>query len=270
MKVERIRDLESLEELHDRWNELLFSLGQNSIFFTYEWVSSWWKSFSEDNTLEILTFKDEGGSLAGIAPFMTKGGLDKSSPNNKVRTLCFIASQEVSDYCDFITLDSRRKEFYVSLLSYLRTNYSDIDKIELIINKYLFRNDILGFTLGILMTLIVQSSSVTTSLIIPLAGAGLITVRQIFPYTVGANIGTTGTAILAAMATQNHIAVTVALAHLCFNIFGIILFYPLKFIPIWLAEFVGKKASQSTKNLVVFVAIYILLHFIPVILIFIT
>ena len=120
------------------------------------------------------------------------------------------------------------------------------------------------------MTLIVQSSSVTTSLIIPLAGAGLITVRQIFPYTVGANIGTTGTAILAAMATQNHIAVTVAFAHLCFNIFGIILFYPLKFIPIWLAEFVGKKASQSTKNLVVFVAIYILLHFIPVILIFIT
>ncbi|GAB4373247.1 MAG: Na/Pi symporter [Calditrichia bacterium] len=145
-----------------------------------------------------------------------------------------------------------------------------LDKIEFIINQYLFRNDLLGFSLGILLTLIVQSSSVTTSLIVPLAGAGVITIRQIFPYTVGANIGTTGTAILAALATQNDIAVTVAFAHLCFNIFGIAIFYPLKFIPIKLALFVGEKASKSTRNLVLFITIYILLHFIPVMLIFIT
>ena len=132
MKVESIRDSESLEKLHDKWNELLFSSESDSIFFTHEWVASWWTCFAEDNSLEILIFKDEGGSLAGIAPFMTKGGLDKSSPYNEGRTLRFIASQEVSDYCDFIMLDSRREEFYESLLSYLRRNYSDIDKIELI------------------------------------------------------------------------------------------------------------------------------------------
>ena len=142
-------------------------------------------------------------------------------------------------------------------------------KIEVIINQYLFRNDFLGFFLGILMTSIVQSSSVTTSLIIPLAGAGLISIRQIFPYTLGANIGTTVTAILAAMATQNDVAVTVAFSHLCFNIFGIAIFYPLKFIPIKLAEYVGEQASKSTKHLLLFVIIYILLHFIPVALIFI-
>ena len=51
-----------------------------------------------------------------------------------------------------------------------------LDKLEIIINNYLFRNDFLGLTLGILMTAIVQSSSVTTSLIIPLAGAGVISV----------------------------------------------------------------------------------------------
>lgn len=141
-------------------------------------------------------------------------------------------------------------------------------KIEVIINKFLFRNDFLGFFLGILMTSIVQSSSVTTSLIIPLAGAGLITIRQIFPYTLGANIGTTVTAILAAMATQSDVAVTVAFSHLCFNIFGIAIFYPLKFIPIKLAEYVGKQASKSKKHLVSFIIIYILLHFIPVVLIF--
>lgn len=145
-----------------------------------------------------------------------------------------------------------------------------LDKLEIVINKYLFRNDLIGFSLGVLMTLIVQSSSVTTSLIIPLAGAGIISIRQIFPYTLGSNIGTTGTAILAALATQNDVAVTVAFAHLFFNIFGIAIFYPLKIVPIWLAEFVGEKSSKSTKNLFSFITIYILLHFIPIILIFLT
>ncbi len=144
-----------------------------------------------------------------------------------------------------------------------------LSKIEIIINKYLFRRDSFGFVLGILMTSVVQSSSVTTSLIIPLAGAGLVSIRQIFPYTLGSNIGTTVTAILAALATQSDIAVTVAFAHLCFNIFGIMLFYPLRFIPIRLAEFVGAKASQSKRNLALFVVIYILLHFIPVVMILI-
>jgi len=144
-----------------------------------------------------------------------------------------------------------------------------LTKIEIVINKYLFRNDFFGFVFGILMTAVVQSSSVTTSLIVPLAGAGIISTRQIFPYTLGANIGTTVTAILAALATQNGIAVTVAFSHLCFNIFGIALFYPLRIIPIGLAEFVGEKASQSTRNLVSFIVIYILIHFIPVVLIFV-
>lgn len=138
-----------------------------------------------------------------------------------------------------------------------------LDKLEIVINNYLFKNDLSGFVFGILMTITVQSSSVTTSLIIPLAGAGLVSVRQIFPYTLGANIGTTVTAMLAAMATQNSVAVTVAFAHLIFNVFGILVFYPLKSIPISLAEYVAEKASRSTRNLLTFIVIYILLHFIP-------
>lgn len=145
-----------------------------------------------------------------------------------------------------------------------------LTRIEVIIDRYLFRNDLLGFVFGIFMTALVQSSSVTTSLIIPLAGAGLVSVRQLFPYTLGANIGTTITAMLAAMATLNSVAVTVAFSHLCFNIFGILLFYPLKFIPIRLAEFVGHQASRSKKHLVLFVMVYVLLHFIPVVFIFLT
>ena len=142
-----------------------------------------------------------------------------------------------------------------------------LDKVEIIINQYLFRNDLLALTMGILMTLVVQSSSVTTSIIIPLAGAGVVALRQVFPYTLGANIGTTGTAILAALATQNEIAITVAFAHLTFNVFGIFIFYPLRFIPIGLAEFIGRKASLSRRNLILFVLTYLILYLVPLALI---
>ena len=144
-----------------------------------------------------------------------------------------------------------------------------LDKLELIINNYLFKNDVLGFIFGIIMTAIVQSSSVTTSLIIPLAGAGIVQLRQIFPYTVGANIGTTVTAILAALATQNHVAITVAFAHLVFNLFGIIVIYPFKFLLIKLAQFVGDKAALSKKNLLIFLGAYLSVYIIPLIFIII-
>ncbi len=160
---------------------------------------------------------------------------------------------------------------FISLYYLIKTVKSLMaTRLTIIINDYLFKTVLSGFVFGILMTVLVQSSSVTTSMIIPLAGAGLVTIRQIFPYTLGANIGTTVTALLAAMTTQNPVAVTVAFSHLVFNIFGILMIYPLKSIPINLAEFVGKKASESSKNLTIFIVVYILLHFIPVIFIFLT
>jgi len=174
-------------------------------------------------------------------------------------------------YSNILLLIASVIGLFVALTFLIKTVRSLVlDKLELIINRYLFRNDVLGFVFGIIMTFIVQSSSVTTSIIIPLVGAGIISLRQIFPYTLGANIGTTGTAILAALATQNHVAVTVAFAHLCFNIFGIMIFYPLKFIPIKLAEIIGDKASASKKNLITFVSIYFTLYLIPLMIIIFT
>ncbi len=140
-----------------------------------------------------------------------------------------------------------------------------LNKIELIINKYLFKNDFMGMTWGMIMTFIVQSSSVTTSLIVPLAGAGIVKLRKIFPYTMGANIGTTGTALLAAFATGNPVAVTASFAHLVFNIFGILIFYPLKFIPIKIAEVVSEYVSKSKKNLIIFLLGYSAVYIVPVV-----
>lgn len=168
-------------------------------------------------------------------------------------------------YTKFVMMAVSLIVLFIALTVLIKTIRSLVlSKIEIIINSYLFRNDFTGFTIGAMMTAVVQSSSVTTSLIIPLSGAGIVSLRQLFPYTMGANIGTTVTAILAALATQSDVAVTVAFSHLCFNIFGILIFYPLKFIPIRLAELVGMKASQSRKHLIIIVIGYLLFYFIPI------
>ncbi len=140
-----------------------------------------------------------------------------------------------------------------------------LTKIEIFLDNYLFKNDFTAFLLGIIFTAAVQSSSITTSLVIPLVGAGLLTVRKIFPYTLGANIGTTITAILASFVTLNPVAITVAFAHLLFNVFAIIILYPVKKVPIWLAESFARLTTKSKKNTIIFLIIYFLLHIVPLV-----
>jgi sodium-dependent phosphate cotransporter len=120
-----------------------------------------------------------------------------------------------------------------------------LSSLEAFFSKYLFRNAPIAFCLGMVATALVQSSSVTTSLVVPLVGAGVLSVEQIFPYTLGANVGTTVTAILASLATGNVMAVTVAFSHLLFNIFGIALWYPFRVVPISIAKGLGERSAES-------------------------
>ncbi len=90
------------------------------------------------------------------------------------------------------------------------------------------RGPISGMASGTLITVLVQSSSTTTSLIVPLAGTGVFTLKQVYPFTLGTNIGTCITALLAATAITGPTAVLamqIALVHLFFNLFGILLIY---------------------------------------------
>jgi sodium-dependent phosphate cotransporter len=146
--------------------------------------------------------------------------------------------------------------------------YFTLDRLQVLLNRYLFKNDLSSFSLGALITAVVQSSSVTTSLIIPLLGSGLLTVEQVYPYTLGTNVGTTVTAILASLVTNQVQAVTIAFAHLLFNIFGILIFYPLKVIPIFLSRSLADLAAEKR----VMAALFVILTFyaVPLILIFIT
>ncbi|XP_042226482.1 sodium-dependent phosphate transport protein 2B-like [Homarus americanus] len=102
---------------------------------------------------------------------------------------------------------------------------------------------------GALMTFVVQSSSIFTSTLTPLIGIGVITVERSYPLTLGSNIGTTTTALLASMAGEGDglvYAIQIALVHLFFNIFGILFFYPIPFMrfPIPLAKKLGDTTAK--------------------------
>lgn len=139
-----------------------------------------------------------------------------------------------------------------------------LDRMSGLFDRVLFRNDAASFTLGAIMTASVQSSSATTSLVVPLAGTGVLSLRQIFPYTLGANIGTTITAILASFATGSEAAVTIAFAHLAFNVLGIAIYYPIRFVPIWMAETVASFAVRTKGKSAGVVAVYVALHILPI------
>lgn len=136
-------------------------------------------------------------------------------------------------------------------------------RAEEILHKTLFRSAWHGLAAGTLITMMVQSSSVTTSTIVPLVGAGVLTLRQAFPFTLGANIGTTVTALLAGLATGNPAGITVALTHLLFNLTGTALFYPIiwiRRIPLYLAGKMGDLGARSRllAGLYIIVAFYLL------------
>ena len=104
--------------------------------------------------------------------------------------------------------------------------------------------------IGASITISVQSSSITTSVLVPLAASGLLTLENIYPVTLGANVGTTVTALLASLATGNPAAVTVAIVHTLFNISGIIVFYPiqaLRRLPIRLASGLADIAAERRR-----------------------
>jgi len=120
-------------------------------------------------------------------------------------------------------------------------------RIEGLFRRVFFRNDATAYVVGAIATVLVQSSSVTTSLIVPLAGAGAVRLRRVFPYTLGANLGTTVTGVIAATANPVPAAVTVAAAHVLFNIIGALIWYPLRFVPISLARGYGRLAAKSKR-----------------------
>jgi sodium-dependent phosphate cotransporter len=126
-------------------------------------------------------------------------------------------------------------------------------RVESAVNKALGVNAVVSILIGVLVTIMVQSSSITTSLLVPLAGAGLLRLERAFPVTLGANIGTTVTGFLAAMAVTGVNATAglqIALVHLFFNLSGTLMIYPIpavRNIPLRISRRITRLAVRSRR-----------------------
>jgi sodium-dependent phosphate cotransporter len=150
-----------------------------------------------------------------------------------------------------------------------------LNRIAHLIEGVLFRNAITSLTLGFAITVLVQSSSVTTSIVVPLVGGGILRLSQVYPYQLGSNIGTTATALLASLAfaatgsaldaARAALGVTAALVHTLFNLLGIAIWYPLRRVPINLARRVAYAASRSRRRVILFVLGYFATFLVPLV-----
>ncbi len=133
------------------------------------------------------------------------------------------------------------------------------DRIERSINRLLTGRSgtLLALLAGVVITIAVQSSTITTAVMIPLAAAGILRLEVLYPMTLGANLGTTITALLASLATGRPESVIVAVSHLIFNVAGVLLFLPvrrLRRIPIAGAERIAEVAVRRPALMAVYVA----------------
>lgn len=119
-----------------------------------------------------------------------------------------------------------------------------------IMHRAIGKGPISGISSGTLVTVLVQSSSTTTSLMVPLAGSGAFGLKQIYPFTLGANIGTCITALLAATAVSGNAAAALQIAfiHLTYNLLGVLVIYgvpALRFLPVRAAIWLGDTAAEN-------------------------
>jgi len=124
------------------------------------------------------------------------------------------------------------------------------DRIERSLNAALARSGLIGMAVGMIVTISVQSSSITTSILIPIVASGVLLVRNAFPITLGANVGTTVTALLAALGAGAVDGLTIAVTHTLFNLTAIALFYPLpriRYFPVQAAEWLARQAVQRKR-----------------------
>jgi len=127
------------------------------------------------------------------------------------------------------------------------------------------RTPLMGAVAGMLITALVQSSSITTGLSILLVQQNILAGTAAIPIVIGANIGTTATALVASIKMQKT-AQHVALANLCFNTFGVVLFLPfLGRFAVKVTEFAGDPGmavawAQLIFNLVMTLVVLVLLR----------
>ncbi|MEQ8362363.1 MAG: Na/Pi symporter [Cyclobacteriaceae bacterium] len=136
------------------------------------------------------------------------------------------------------------------------------------VQKFFFKNRFKSFGWGLITTATIRSSTITTSLVVPLVAKGVVNLRNAAPFLLGANIGTTITAFIAAIFNSNG-ALDIAITHFLINFFGVVMFLLIPYLrelPLILALGLGKLTRKY--RLVGFLYILMVFFVIPFLLIY--
>jgi len=134
-----------------------------------------------------------------------------------------------------------------------------------VFSRFFFKSPLKSFSWGLLTTAAIRSSTITTSVVVPIVANKIVSLKQAAPFILGANIGTTITAFIAALLqTNTSSAVSIAIVHFLFNFIGVLLFMPvpvLRKLPLELAERLGKLTLKY--RLAGFVYLLVAFFFLP-------
>ena len=217
--------------------------------------------------LELLTgYLQKAAVLLGSA-FEGLGGFEYESPIKDVLATAMVPVTQLAAWlfegeqgrAVFLIVVSGLMIFTALLLLVKVMRSAVQTRIEAFISGALGSNAVRAIAIGATMTVMVQSSSITTSLLVPLAGAGLLSLERAFPVTIGANIGTTFTALMAALAASGPNAtagVEIAVVHLLFNLSGMLLIFPVRAVrqlPLVAARALAQTAVNSRKVALIYV-----------------
>jgi solute carrier family 34 (sodium-dependent phosphate cotransporter) len=133
-------------------------------------------------------------------------------------------------------------------------------------SKFFFKGNLRALGWGIVITAAIRSSTITTSVVVPMVAKKISNLRQAAPFIMGANLGTTITAFLALLFNVNSTtALSIAIAHFLFNLIGVLLFFPipaLKKLPVELSIRMGRLSEKHRATIFVFVlAVFFLIPF---------
>lgn len=150
----------------------------------------------------------------------------------------------------------------LSLLGMVRLlNIAVKGPAQQVLKRALNMPGVVAIVVGTGVTILVQSSSITTSTLTPLVAVGTLTLEGMLPLTLGANIGTTLTGILAALVGSSVLGFQIAMVHVLFNVFGVVLLYPIprvRAVPIAVARKLGDLAATYRVFPIVYICVFFL------------
>lgn len=122
-------DPAALFGLRDEWRDLQARSATDTIFMTWEWVTTWWSHFGQQAALWLLQARDDGGTLVGLAPLMCMD--HRPIRSVRWRSLRFIGSEAPADHLDFITARGAEPAVMAAFVDALRRHLPRWDALIL-------------------------------------------------------------------------------------------------------------------------------------------